>query len=184
MNTYKLFLSLALFLSFASIGFAEPTAAEPEALVLLAASDFPDTTKGEVPYKLPKKGNVLSINAANPAYRDKFARAEKVYAGKTGTFDVTIVTLTEFDGECIYRLLIDGKLVAKFTNPRVGKKGDFKEHRHTWKGVKLKAGSKLAIESNTASNDLIPEGDGFAWARGRWSELHLSPAKTKSVSAE
>lgn len=146
--------------------------------IYLAVRDFPKTDGGEVPYKVPPKDawrQVLSINAGVPAYRDKFARAEKIYEGETGTFDVTIVTLTEFDGECVYRLLVDGKVVGTFTNPRVGEAGDFKEYRHTWKGVELKSGVKLAVESNTASNDLIPEGDGFAWARGRWSQIELSP---------
>ncbi|ADE53448.1 hypothetical protein [Coraliomargarita akajimensis] len=147
--------------------------------VFVAAVDFPIIDKGAVPYTKPKKGKVLSINAANPAYRDKFARAEMVYQGASGTYDITIVTLTEFDGECTYRLLIDGKPIRSFTNPRVDKSGDFKSHTHTWKAVPIIQGVKLAIESNTASNDLIPEGDGFAWARGRWSELHF--AKTKAT---
>jgi len=142
--------------------------------IYVATKDFPETKAGEVPYKLPKQGKVLSINAANPAYRGKFARAERVFEGAAGIYDVTIVTLTEFDGECTYRLLVNGKVVGSFTNPRVGKEGDFKTHRHTWQKIMFSKGAQLAVESNAASNDLIPEGDGYAWARGRWSQLELN----------
>ncbi len=144
--------------------------------VVFLAREFPKIDGGEVPYQVPGKEKwmqVLSINAGNPAYRDKFARAERVFDGETGTYDVIITTLTEFDGECVYRILVDGKVVGTFTNPRVGKEGDFKHHKHIWKKITLKQGASLAIESNTASNDLIPEGDGFAWARGRWSQIEL-----------
>ena len=176
----KLIILLTLSTLFASFSVSAHSHAEKAPIIYKAVKDFPKTGGGEVPYTVPNKDawrQVLSINAGVPAYRDKFARAEKVYDGETGTFDLTIVTLTEFDGECVYRLLVDGEVVATFTNPRVDKEGDFKECRHTWKGIELKSGAKLAVESNTASNDLIPEGDGFAWARGRWTQLELSPVK-------
>jgi hypothetical protein len=176
----KLLLLLSLTTLFTAVSASAHSHEKKAPIIYTAVKDFPKTDGGEVPYTVPKKDDwrqVLSINAAKVAYRDKFARAERDYDGEAGTFDVTIVTLTEFDGECVYRLLVDRKVVATFTNPRVGKEGDFKQHRHTWKGVKLKYGARLAVESNTASNGLIPEGDGFAWARGRWSQLELSPAE-------
>lgn len=173
----KLLLTLTLFIAPFLMAQAESAKDGNPSTVYVAVKDFPKTDGGEVPYQVPGKEKwrqVLSINAGNPAYRDKFARAERVFEGATGSYDVTITTLTEFDGECVYRILVDGKVVGSFTNPRVGDEGDFKHHKHTWKKVALKQGSKLAIESNTASNDLIPEGDGFAWARGRWSQIELS----------
>ena len=176
----KQFTVLSLSIFFTALLVSADTQPKVAPVIYTAVKDFPKTDGGEVPYKVPKASawrQVLSINAAKSAYRDKFARAEQVYHGETGTFDITIVTLTEFDGECVYRLRVDKKVIATFTNPRVGKEGDFKPHRHTWKGVKLKSGVRLALESNTASNGLIPEGDGFAWARGRWSQLELSPSQ-------
>jgi len=147
----------------------------PTQITFVSIKDFPNTTGGEVPYYKEKRGT-LSINAAKPAYRDKFAKAEMIYPGAPGNYSVTITTYPEFDGESTYRLLINGELAATYINPRVDKSGDLKPRPHTWHNITISEGATIAIESNTASNGLIPEHDAFAWARGRWSQIQLTPA--------
>jgi hypothetical protein len=126
-------------------------------------------------YVAPQNGKVLGINAAKPDTHGKFARAKFAYNLGTGHYDVTIKTITEFDGESTYRLLVNDDVVATFQNPRVGTDKDLKEHAHTWKKIYIKQGDTVSIESNADSNGLIPEGDAHAWARGRWKNLSFVP---------
>ncbi|MEO0796701.1 MAG: DUF5060 domain-containing protein [Verrucomicrobiota bacterium] len=144
-------------------------------LVFDAREDFPSLDSGEVPYYVDNTYNALAINAGNVNYRDKFARAELTFDGDSDEYDVTITTVVEYDGESIYRLLINGTQVATYTNPRVDEAGDLQPNTHTWSGITINNGDTIAIESNTASNGLIPEDDAFAWARGRWRQLELTP---------
>lgn len=44
------------------------------------------------------------------------------------------------------------------------------------------ANDEIAIESNSHTNGLIPEGDGTAWARGRWSELSIKPSNNTNTN--
>ena len=168
-------LSAALFLCAAAAGAREP-------IHWHALTDFPNIKAGEVPYYKDKWQKALAIDAAKQKYRDKFARAQRTFAGASGTYDVTIVTLAEKDGECTYRLLVNGEEKGSFQNPRVKK--EFEGQWHKWKGIALKKGDTIAIESNTHSNKIIPEGGGFAWARGRWRRLKLAPAEAAAGADE
>ncbi|MGC6505976.1 MAG: hypothetical protein ACON39_05325 [Coraliomargaritaceae bacterium] len=120
------------------------------------------------------KGSVLGINAAQAKRRNKYARAELAQGLEAGLYDVTITTITEIDGESTYRLLINGQQVAVYQNPTVGEARDLKPHQHVWQKIQIESGDTIAIESNSHSNDRIPEGDGFAWARGRWKDLSFA----------
>lgn len=132
---------------------------------------------GRTKYHIDKWRPTFSINAGDKTTHGKFARAKTTFARKSGVYSVKITTITEFDGESQYRLLVDGKVVAEFKNPRVDTKKDMKSFAHVWTKISLKTGSKVAVESAVASNGLIPEGDGFAYARGRWKSLEFIPAK-------
>lgn len=149
--------------------------------VYQAIMDFPNCAAGEVPY-MKERRNALAINAAIKANRDKFARAEMTYPGATGNYDITITTFTEMDGESTYRLLINGRVAGTYVNPRVGERRDLKIHTHRWSNIVVHTGDSVAIESNTSSNGLIPEGDSFAWARGRWRQLEFT--KTAQMAPE
>lgn len=141
-----------------------------------AISDFPDIAAGEVPFYKDTVGkrNVLAINAANEQYRDKFARATKTFDGEAGTYDVTIVALGEIDGECIYRLLINGNIIGIKENARTT--DDYGEQAHVFKDVVIPEGATLSVDASAVSNGLIPENGGFAYARGRWRSLTVSTA--------
>ncbi|MEE9321933.1 MAG: hypothetical protein V3U76_15920 [Granulosicoccus sp.] len=138
-----------------------------------AIDDFPSIDVGEVPYYRDTGTglNVLAINAANSTYREKFARAERVFEGPAGNYNITLLTLGELDGEGVYRLRVNGELVDEVTNAAVDI--DYTEQQHEFANVLLPADAVLAVESLANSNDLIPEGDGFAFARGRWRRLSL-----------
>jgi hypothetical protein len=137
-----------------------------------ATTDFPIIDAGLAPYysEAPARQS-LAINAADESYRDIFARAEVVYDGNEGIHDVTIVALAELDGEADYRLLINGAVVGTASNPEVSI--DYTVTRHTFEDINIPVGAVLGVESLANTNGLIPEGDGTAFARGRWTALEL-----------
>jgi hypothetical protein len=51
---------------------------------------------------------------------------------------------------------------------------DYEEVRVTWKGIELNYADIIRVESNNISNGLIPEGNGFAFARDRWTQLIIA----------
>ena len=147
-----------------------------EYYVFKALSDFPNTNAGEVPYyRYTGYRQALAIDAANVSYRGKFARAVRTFTGISDVYDVTITTVMEDDGESTYRLVVNGEIVADFQNPYVGPggAGNDQQHTHIWEGIAIMDGDELGVESNTHSNQDIPESGGFAWSRGRWHQIEL-----------
>jgi hypothetical protein len=154
------------------------TSAGSPTVVYDAIDDFTDITSGDVPYYTDNGNDVLAIAANVEANRIGFARAIRAFDGPAGTYDVTITTLTEEDGESEYHLLVNGVRVRSFTNPFVYDPPDtpldLQPHLHTWTGVMIPAGATIGIESNADTNGEIPENEGTAWARGRWRQLEFS----------
>ena len=142
-----------------------------ETTVLDALVDFDDLAAGEVPYYREGGRGSVAIDAAVTAYRDRFARAVATFAGAPGVHDLTLETLAETDGETVYRLFVDDALVGAVTNAPV--EVDFTVQRHVFDGIELATGSRIAIESKAVSNERIPEGEGYAFARGRWRSLTI-----------
>jgi len=141
-----------------------------------ATTDFSSLSSGEAPYYVDKAQQALAINAGNKKFRDKFARATKTFNGTSGNYNVTIRTLGETDGECSYRFFVNKDLIGTRKNTPVKK--DYSPQEHLFSNVTIPAGATLSIESNSTSNGLIPEGDIFAFARGRWTTLTLSSTET------
>lgn len=137
-----------------------------------ATSDFPDITAGAAPYYVDATRSSLAIDATVTSDRGLFARASRTFDGAAGRYDVTITALGEIDGECSYRFLVNGAVMGTATNGLTGT--DYVPQAHTFYGVTISAGTTVAVESNTHSNGEVPETDGFAWARGRWTQLSLS----------
>ena len=142
-----------------------------ETTVLRALVDFDDLAAGEVPYYRESGRGSVAIDAAVTAHRDRFARAVATFAGAPGVHDLTLETLAETDGETVYRVFVDDVLVGSVTNAPVDV--DFTAQRHVFDGIELATGSRIAIESKAVSNGLIPEGEGYAFARGRWRSLTI-----------
>jgi hypothetical protein len=88
--------------------------------------------------------------------------------------------MVETDGESTYKLLIGGKLVGQFTNPKTSV--DYKPTPKKWKNVSVAKGATIRVEFNTATNSNKKSGR-IPYARGRWIELSLIPRGAKKVKA-
>ncbi len=128
-----------------------------------------DEVPGFVPFYRDKGRDALAVNSIQ--YPDQWAAVQTEFEGPSGNYDLTLVTLTEFDGEPSYKIRVQGRLVADYQHLYTGV--DFKEDRATWKNIPLNKGDIIRVEANNASNGLVPEGDGFAYARGRWVQLEF-----------
>lgn len=131
------------------------------------------------PYK-DKGRNAVAINAG--AHKNKYAASTKVFDGASSYYDITLTSLTEEDGESTYRLKVNGKLVGEFQNPETT--ADMQPFTHTFKNVLVLKDDVIQIESNTHSNGKIPEGDGFAFSRGRWRSISFDAVKRPSSNEE
>ena len=123
------------------------------------------------------KTDSLGIDATNVAFRTKYAKASyTITEAEEGRFKLGFVSLSEFDGESHYKVFVNDKLVGDFTNPRT--ELDFHEvYFNTSQIVALTVGDKITVEAIAASNGLIPEDGGYAWARGRWRAVTLLSIK-------
>lgn len=146
--------------------------AHADTFVFEATRDFPVIDAGEIPYYSESPGRAsLAINAAIEDYRNKFARATLRYEGESDFYDITLTGLAELDGEAQYRVLVNDVLVGTATNPEV--ETDYTPIRHTFEDIVVPNGATVAVESLANTNGKIPEGDGTAYARGRWTSLEL-----------
>jgi len=139
-------------------------------LVLSALDDF-NVIEGDglVPAYKDTRRKALAINAAQ--YKDKFAAAEAVYNGNNGTYTLVLTAMTETDGESTYKLFVNGRQIGSAQN--LASADDYQPAPHVWENVALAKGDKIQIHFNTASNKKIPEGDGFAYSRGRWVSVTI-----------
>jgi len=149
------------------------------AIVLKAVRDFRIVAgDGFVPAYKDGRHNALAINPDD--YKDKFAAAQTKFTGKAGTYDITLTTMAEIDGESTYKLLIEGKLVGQFTNPKTSQ--DYKPTLKTWKNISVDKGATIRVEFNTATNSKAKQGRRMAYARGRWLALTLTPPGAAKAS--
>lgn len=150
--------------------FGQSVARDAEVKVLSAINDFAFAASGEfvVGYKDSAR-KAMAIDAAK--FRDKFAAAESKFDGPSGKYDLVLTTLTETDGESSYRVLVGGKKVGEVQNPATSQ--DYTPVPHRFNGVDIQSGDKIRVEFNSASNGKIPEGNGFAFSRGRWRSLAI-----------
>ena len=160
--------------------FGEPAKEKPDPpsdpMVMNALRDFKFVTSGDFVAGYVDKGRkALAINAAQ--HKDRFAAAEGSFNGNAGTYDLALVALTETDGESSYRVLVNGKQIGQAQNPETTE--DYKVARHRFSGIELKTGDTIRVEFNTHSNGKIPEGDAFAFSRGRWRALRIVKPDSK-----
>lgn len=154
-----------------AIGLAATSSLWAASYTYEAITDFTDTNAGEVPYYRHNSVNALAINAAIEANRNKLARATLVFEEATGTYDVTITSLGEIDGDGTFQFLVDGVVVGSAVNFPTTE--DYSEQQHTFENINIPQGALIGVESTAVSNDTVPEGDGFAYARGRWTKLTI-----------
>ncbi len=159
------------------------TVGEALSYTYLAREHFPLLDEGDVPYYKDNRNDALAIDARKVEYRNRYARASRTFDGESGISDVTITTLTEEDGESTFRLLVNGTIVRTFVNTHIGAGSDrdMATETHIWKGIELKKGDTISVESIAHTNGEIPEGAGTAWSRGRWRQLEISTATADSL---
>lgn len=146
-------------------------AAQKIPVVLKATRDFKFAPGGEfVTGYIDKGRNAMAVNAVID--KDKFAAATYPYNGNSGTYDFVFTTLAETDGECFYRVFVSGRKIGEVQNPETDI--DYRKITHTFKGIDLQKGDLIRVEFNSASNGKIPEGEAYAFARGRWQSIALA----------
>ncbi len=168
---------LALGLVFFALLAGLATATPAPGLLWRATRDFaPVRTADFAAFYAETKDPDPSLHglAVNPRqHRDRFAAAVLVFAGPAGTYTLALHAVAEEDGESVYRLAVNETLLESRTNPVTAEKRLRVVHR--WAGVALRPGDRLAVHFAGRSNGRIPEGDNFAWSRGRWRALEAIP---------
>ncbi len=149
----------------------EPGGEEPVCSDLtLNAVDFPTTQiTGFSPAYIDIPRSAMAINAAQ--HKDKFAAVAQAFSGEDGTYDITITTLTEIDGESTYSVKVGGVLVGTYENPSTTV--DYAPSTKTWTGVPVQNGDLIQVEFSSHTNGQIPEEGGTAYSRGRWTQLEF-----------
>ena len=139
-----------------------------------ALTDFDDLNAGDIPFyrDTNEPRNALAINAGNEDYRNRYAMATTDFDGIADYYDITLSTLGELDGDCVYQVVVDGVVVGTVVNDPVTV--DYTVQQHQFNDIYVPAGAVLGVRAVAVSNDQIPEGDGFAFARGRWRTLTLT----------
>lgn len=102
---------------------------------------------------------------------DRWAAASTLFKQPSGRYTLRFTSLLESDGESYYKVFIDDKLVLEFQNPIIYGKdiAEYAPHVVEVMDVVMVRGGKIQVEFLPHSNGLVPEGDGFGYARARWS---------------
>ncbi|MCL7763458.1 Ig-like domain-containing protein [Polaribacter sp. Z014] len=139
--------------------------------ITMNALDFPITLiDGFVQAYKDNGNNAMAINAAQ--HKNIFAAVNKAFSGEDGTYNLTITTLAELDGESTYVLKVGGAEVGTYQNPETTV--DYTPTTKTWEDVAVKNGDIIQVEFSSHSNGKIPENGGFAFSRGRWTKVEFS----------
>ena len=144
------------------------SAAQP--YILNAIKDFKNRElSGHAPAYVDQKTQALAIDAAQ--YKDVLAAASTTFNGESGTYTVNLTALTELDGESRYVLKVGDKAYAEMQNPESELLYSVAMHR--WENVQINKGDTIEVHFSAETNGKIPEGDGTAWSRGRWTQSSL-----------
>jgi hypothetical protein len=121
------------------------------------------------------QGNkAFAINTiSQPA--DKWAAARQVFEGKKAIYTIKFTSLLETDGECSYKVLVNGVEILSFKNPRIHGTDtkEYAPHSVSVDNVSLKNGDIIEVQYLSHSNGLVPENNAFGYARARWRDLEI-----------
>ncbi|WP_375586265.1 hypothetical protein [Cyclobacterium xiamenense] len=128
--------------------------------------------EGFSPAYYDKVRGAIAINTVEQP-TDQWAAASTLFGEETGMYTIRFTSLLESDGESTYMLRIDGKKVMEFQNPRIHGKGmsEYAPHEVRVADVPIETGSLIQVEFLPHSNGLVPEGEGFGFARARWKSI-------------
>ena len=115
--------------------------------------------------------------AINPEKRQS-AKAGKTFALPTGTYNVTIRTIGENDGQSSYAVYCDDKKIGDYKNPLGTKMYEPGPKFHgRWANVMITEGTVISVESTVGS------ADGKEYSRARWSAIVFQPADAATKKA-
>ncbi len=149
-------------------------------VTLNAFSDFEIDKTSEAVYYKDQGNGVLSIDASNASLRDKFAGAKTIFKGESGLYRGVLTTMAENDGESVYKIKINGKVVESLVNPETTSSFLTTKHKID---LYLHKNDLIEVLSKAVTNGKIPENDETAWSRGRWSSLVLTPDAIEMANA-
>jgi hypothetical protein len=115
--------------------------------------------------------------------QNEWASAKIIYSGKPGKHNLSLTSLLEIDGESSYQVFVNDKLVLQFENKRIFNTAspDYTPYTVGVKKVDIPANAVIKVYFKSHCNGLVPEGDGFAWARGRWTSLNIGKCVAVNV---
>ena len=137
----------------------------------------PEGYKAQAILEVPRKA--FQINTIKQPHNE-WATAKTTYDGESGTFNVIFTSLQETDGECFYKVLIAGKTILEYQNPRIlnTTTKEYSPYVVGIKGITITKGAAIQIDFKSNSNGLVPEKDDFGWARARWSGISIGNCDT------
>jgi len=83
--------------------------------------------------------------------------------------------LAQLSSDGTFRFLVDGEVVGSSVNEPATE--DYGNQLHLFENITIAEGALIGVESIAVSNGLIPEGDAYAYARGRWTTLTIESAE-------
>ncbi|MEX0884784.1 MAG: hypothetical protein WDZ72_15055 [Cyclobacteriaceae bacterium] len=133
--------------------------------------------EGFSPAYYDKDRDAMAINTIEQP-TDQWAAATTSFEHPTGVYTIRFTSLLESDGECSYVLKIGSEKVLDFQNPRIYGKdsAEYAPHVEEVKNITIEKGGLIQVKFLPHSNGLVPEGDGFGFARARWkSNIEFIP---------
>lgn len=121
----------------------------------------------------------LAINSGSASNQYSWAGAKTTWTGTSGTYDITLTTLGETDGESPYRIKVNGVVVGEYTNQSTST--DYAPQLTTFYGIEINTGDEIQVESQAVTNGLVPEGTSTGFSRGRWQQIELSKSVTTAL---
>ncbi|MEM7790758.1 MAG: DUF5060 domain-containing protein, partial [Verrucomicrobiota bacterium] len=149
---------------------------------MVNATQITDMASGVAPFSVDSIRNALQIDAANEAFREVWARASVMPGVDSGLYDIRITAMQETDGESPYQLIVNDQVIGTKVNAKIfgTNRPDYTLQEHVFANVYIPAGATVSVESQAVTNGEIPEGDGTAYSRGRWTKLEIASAGTYS----
>lgn len=137
----------------------------------------PEGYKAQANVEVPRKA--FQINTIKQPHNE-WATAKTTYDGESGIFNVIFTSLQETDGECYYKVIIDGKTIIEYQNPRIANTAtkDYSPYVVGTMGIAISKGASIQIDFKSNSNGLVPEKDTFGWARARWRAISIGNCDT------
>ncbi|MEM6642896.1 MAG: Ig-like domain-containing protein [Bacteroidota bacterium] len=153
---------------------------------------YDPATKGVIPNSptdgINKGEPVIGCSGGNGLSRP--IAAEETYTGISTDVTFIVKAVTEPDGECTYEVFVNGTKVGEKQTSRIFGTSTapytYEDLVINEAPVSITAGDVIRVTSNQVSNELVPEGTGFATARGRWASLEICGegivARTESLN--